>query len=262
MFLNVMQENRPVQGKIRREKRHSALFRKIMNLLNNYARMILMMRSKTRESDTRRIRLACNGMLVFAIDSRLKNRLISPMSRPYFFGYGSLVNIHTHTYGETSTAELQGWRRVWQMTPLRPHPFLSIEPQDGCAIQGLIAHVPDGDWAQLDAREYGYDRLSTDRVKHARDDDPELAIYVVPKPASSLRLEKGPILLSYLDVVIQGFLKEFGESGVRAFFDTTAGWDHPIDNDRDVPKYPRHQKLSPHETAMVDAELKRLGISI
>ena len=45
MFLNVMQENRPVQGKMRREKRHSALFRKIMNLLNNYARMILMMLS-------------------------------------------------------------------------------------------------------------------------------------------------------------------------------------------------------------------------
>ncbi|NQY60091.1 gamma-glutamylcyclotransferase family protein [Cognatishimia sp.] len=184
------------------------------------------------------------------------------MSRPFFFGYGSLVNIHTHTYGETSTAELQGWRRVWQMTPLRPHPFLSIEPHESSTIQGLIAHVPDGDWAQLDAREYGYDRLSTDHVKHARDDDPEVAIYVVPKPAPSLELGKGPILLSYLDVVIQGFLKEFGESGVRAFFDTTAGWDHPVDNDREAPKYPRHQRLTPHETALVDAELKRLGIEV
>ena len=262
MFLNVMQENRPVQGKMRREKRHSALFRKIMNLLNNYVRIFLMMLSQTRESDTERSRLACNCMLVFAIDSGRKNRLISPMSRPFFFGYGSLVNIHTHTYGETSTAELQGWRRVWQMTPLRPHPFLSIEPHESSTIQGLIAHVPDGDWAQLDAREYGYDRLSTDHVKHARDDDPEVAIYVVPKPAPSLELGKGPILLSYLDVVIQGFLKEFGESGVRAFFDTTAGWDHPIDNDREAPKYPRHQRLTPHETALVDAELKRLGIEV
>ena len=77
------------------------------------------------------------------------------MSRPFFFGYGSLVNTQTHTYRETSQARLTGWQRVWQMTPLRPFPFLSIEPMDGAEIDGLIAHVPDGDWAQLDQRERG-----------------------------------------------------------------------------------------------------------
>ncbi|WP_370228353.1 gamma-glutamylcyclotransferase family protein [Cognatishimia sp.] len=183
------------------------------------------------------------------------------MSRPFFFGYGSLVNVHTHTYAETSPATLNGWRRVWQMTPLRPHPFLSIEPA-AASIQGLIAHVPDGDWAQLDVRETGYDRLPAQDVAHAREDAIDLAVYVVPKPAPDLVLEKGPILLSYLDVVIQGFLKEFGTDGVRGFFDTTAGWDHPIDNDRAAPKYPRHQTLTPTETALVDAELDRIGISV
>jgi hypothetical protein len=204
----------------------------------------------------------CNGMQKSGIDSRVKKRLIPLMNRPFFFGYGSLVNSHTHTYGETSPARLNGWRRVWQMTSLRPHPFLSIEPDHSTSIQGLIAHVPDGDWAQLDAREYGYDRLGTAAVLHTRDDQPDLAVYVVPKPSPELVLPKGPILLSYLDVVIQGFLREFGEEGVRAFFETTVGWDHPIENDRADPKYPRHKRLTAPETALVNKELSRLGISV
>ena len=184
------------------------------------------------------------------------------MIRPFFFGYGSLVNTQTHTYRETSQARLTGWQRVWQMTPLRPFPFLSIEPMDGAEIDGLIAHVPDGDWAQLDQRERGYGRHATAQVKHARPDNPEIAIYVVPKPAPEIKLDKGPILLSYLDVVIQGFLTEFGEAGVRGFFDTTSGWDHPVLNDRSAPEYPRHQTLTAQETELVNSELARLGITL
>ena len=201
-------------------------------------------------------------MQLFVIDSPYQFRLFRCMSRPFFFGYGSLVNINTHTYGETSAARLVGWRRVWQMTELRPFPFLSVEPCEGAQIDGLIAHVPDGDWAQLDKREKGYGRHASHQVKHNRDDNPEVAIYVVPKPAPEIKLDKGPILLSYLDVVIQGYLKEFGEAGVRGFFDTTAGWDHPILNDRSAPEYPRHQTLTAQETELVNSELARLGITL
>ena len=35
---------------------------------------------------------------------------------------------------------------------------------------------------------------------------------------------KTPILLSYLDVVVQGYLAEFGEAGVARFFASTDGW--------------------------------------
>jgi hypothetical protein len=67
------------------------------------------------------------------------------------------------------------------------------------------------------------------------------------------------ILLSYLDVVVQGFLKEFGESGVTRFFDTTDGWNTPVLNDRNDPRYPRAQVLSTAETALVDHHLNRLS---
>lgn len=182
------------------------------------------------------------------------------MQKPFFFGYGSLVNRATHTYQDTSTAQLVGWRRLWQDTPGRETPFLSVEPLQGVTIDGLIAHVPDGDWDQLDIREEGYDRLPTQHVQHNRQDAPEIAVYVVPKPKDTTGT--GAILLSYLDVVVQGFFKEFGEAGVKRFFDTTTGWDRPIDNDRQTPKYPRAQLLSPTETELVHSELERLGIRL
>jgi hypothetical protein len=48
-----------------------------------------------------------------------------------------------------------------------------------------------------------------------------------------------PVLLSYLDVVVQGYLQEFDEAGVAHFFDTTDGWDAPLLDDRTHPHYPR-----------------------
>ena len=90
---------------------------------------------------------------------------------------------------------------------------------------------------------------------------PEIHIYHAPadmhRPASEMR----PVLLSYVDVVVQGYLREFGEDGVARFFETTDGWDAPMRNDRANPLYPRHQVLSAEETALVDDWLGRLGIA-
>ena len=70
------------------------------------------------------------------------------------------------------------------------------------------------------------------------------------------------ILLSYLDVVVQGYHQQFGKDGVAAFFDTTDGWDTPILNDREAPHYPRSQILSRAETALVDQHLARIAAQI
>ena len=67
------------------------------------------------------------------------------------------------------------------------------------------------------------------------------------------------ILRSYLDVVAQGFLVEFGESGVADFFASTDNWHIPILDDRAEPRYPRHQSLSLAETELVDHHINLLG---
>jgi hypothetical protein len=124
-----------------------------------------------------------------------------------------------------------------------------------CDIEGLIAAVPDADWAALDAREQGYARLNSEgAVLHDLIPAPEIAHYSVRAEDISATGDH-VILLSYLDVVVQGFLQEFGPEGVTRFFETTDGWDTPVLTDRAAPRYPRAQKLTAQETALVDQHL-------
>jgi len=185
------------------------------------------------------------------------------MPAPYFFGYGSLVNLATHDFPGPHPARLTGWRRAWRHTDLRPVAFLTAIPDPDCEIDGMIAHVPHDDWQALDAREWAYDRVAvTERVAHPVKDPVEIAVYAVPEDRHTRPSEEYPILMSYLDVVIQGYLRAFGVEGVETFFDTTDGWGSVIVNDRARPRYPRHQVLSAEETALVDDHLARLSAVI
>ncbi|MFP4328318.1 MAG: gamma-glutamylcyclotransferase [Paracoccaceae bacterium] len=182
------------------------------------------------------------------------------LHHPHFFGYGSLVNRATHDYSAAHRARARGWRRVWRRSRLRPVSFLSVEPADGAEIDGLIAAVPDGDWAALDRREAAYDRHAvTGHVLHAADGAPEIALYRLPDDGHEPAGSDHPILLSYVDVVVQGYLREFGRPGAERFFATTSGWDAPLLDDRAAPRYPRHQRLEPAERDLVDALLRMVG---
>ena len=173
------------------------------------------------------------------------------MSDPHFFGYGSLVNLATHSYPDPQLARLDGWRRVWRHTNARPVAYLSVEPDALSHIDGIIAKVPGANWEALDHREAAYARrdVTTQITCDARPDD--IAVYQVPAPADGVAQEH-PILLSYLDVVVQGYLNLFGEAGAKAFFASTDGWSAPITDDRTDPQYPRHQELSAGERRTVD----------
>ncbi|ABG30870.1 gamma-glutamylcyclotransferase [Roseobacter denitrificans] len=184
------------------------------------------------------------------------------MNDPYFFGYGSLVNTKSHDYPNPQPATLRGWRRAWVATPRYGVVLLTGVPAPGHRIDGLIAHVPGADWAALDAREGGYARLpASEHVDHALPHQPEIAVYAVA-PEDMTDNNSHRILLSYLDVVVQGFHEVYGDSGVRHFFDTTDNWHTPILNDRADPIYPRHQKLTRAQTALVDDNLDRLSAQI
>lgn len=178
-----------------------------------------------------------------------------------FFGYGSLVNRATHDYAQAYPAHLPGWRRVWVQTPTRPLAYLSVQRDATCTIAGLVAEVPGGNWAALDEREAAYTRLPV--AAFVAGAPLGVQVYAVPTdPAPAPAPQTAPtILLSYLDVVVQGFLREFGTEGAGAFFATTVHWG-PILNDRAAPRYPRAQRLSTQEISAVDEGLHSLGARI
>jgi len=185
------------------------------------------------------------------------------MSDPFFFGYGSLVNRATHGYGLARRASLRGWRRTWRYTGFRSGPFLTAVPCADSEIEGLVAQVPGADWRALDAREIGYARLPLGPELRLESADQFVTqIYAVPSEDVVEPLEREPILLSYLDVVVQGYLREYGAEGVARFFATTDGWDAPILDDRSAPRYPRHQRLDPKERGLVDRHLSEIGAAI
>lgn len=184
------------------------------------------------------------------------------MTKPYFFGYGSLVNRATHDYTDAHPARIGGWRRAWRHVEGRKVAFLTAVPDPDSVIDGLVAHVPGGDWDALDMREHAYARVLADDVEHGIMGAHEIHIYHAPADMHAPATEMRPVLLSYVDVVVQGYLREFGEEGVARFFETTDGWDAPMKDDRDAPSYPRHQRLTRGETAMVDGWLEELRVKL
>lgn len=193
-------------------------------------------------------------------DNAIRFDQIHIMMDPYFFGYGSLVNAQTHSYCDTRPATLRGWRRVWRRTDYRDQCFLTIVPCEKTQLLGLIAKVPDADWAALDAREFGYDRLhATGQVEHDHHPDLQVAIYSIPQNTTDTPNRDHPILLSYLDVVLQGYMRVFGDTGAQHFMETTDGWDTPILDDRSAPQYPRAQLLTEKETALVNEHIRAVG---
>lgn len=185
------------------------------------------------------------------------------MKDTFFFGYGSLVNRSTHDFAQAHPATLPGWRRAWRHTALRPVAFLTAEPDPESSIEGLIAAVPGADWAALDAREAAYERQAVcDSVEHLLNPRPAVSVYAIPAGRHQSPSDACPVLLSYLDVVVQGYGREYGAKGVADFFATTTGWDAPILDDRAAPIYPRHQRLSAAERALTDDHLAGIGARI
>ena len=170
-----------------------------------------------------------------------------------FFGYGSLVNGATHAYPGLRAARLAGWRRGWRQAPGRRVSLLTALPGGG-GIDGALAIVPGGDWAALDAREASYDR----HPARARSGTEEVAaaVYAVAAPVPA---EDAPILLSYLEVVVQGFLDLHGADGADRFFAETDGWEAPVFDDRAAPLYPRHIRPSAEALAILSDGLERVG---
>jgi len=176
------------------------------------------------------------------------------------FGYGSLVNLKTHSMARAVPATLNGWRRVWVHAAARPVAFLSIEAHPN-TIHGRVIDVPDTDWGTLDTREKAYFRTDVNRVTRFEGPTRDVVAYQAD-PAQTTHPSVGhPILLSYLDVVIAGFLDLMGESGPAHFFDTTAGWG-PILDDRAAPLYPRAQPLGEQVRICVDDALNALSVPV
>lgn len=203
-----------------------------------------------------------------------------------YFGYGSLVNRETRPAQEVAhPARLKGWQRVWEHRVTDPNrgkrcTSLSIEPcqtvesnrdiQGPAGIDGVVVQLSVELLAQLDQREAGYERLSLPATDF--DLPEELAenvagsnvmVYRSLPHNRALADEDHPVLQSYIDCVMAGYLRHFGESGVQELISSTRGWERSVFNDRAEPFYPRwvsvHTSSQQYFDTSVDTYVRQLG---
>ena len=186
-----------------------------------------------------------------------------------YFGYGSLVNRATRPQHEIATsARLRGWRRSWSHRVLADGnrgaccslTVMPVTGQANDAVDGVIVSMPRAELAQLDAREAGYDRqvLSADQFDLASAHNGREIIVYVSQPANRFpACDKFPVLQSYIDCVMAGYFERFGEQGLADFLLTTEGWERPVENDRNAPRYPRAVELPAHLLCRFDDMLQQ-----
>jgi hypothetical protein len=189
-----------------------------------------------------------------------------------YFGYGSLVNRETlrTAYLATVPVRVRGWKRCWR--PRDPEfrkqgisvSMLSARPDAETIIEGMVVFDRADHLPSVDEREFGYHRrtVAADRIEYLNDLAVDCPVYIYEAWTNHSEDDPGdPILQSYLDAVLQGFLREFGPEGVRGFVRTTDGFDRPVRRDRHQPIYARSVLLSDHERTMFDGLLEQHGIA-
>lgn len=186
----------------------------------------------------------------------------------HYFGYGSLVNRGTLPPEATPVrARLTGFRRAWRAASFaagRGVCALSVEPAEGAEIRGFLVREPADGLARLDAREHRYHRHRLPGGRLALENGggaaPDIWLYRAQAPINRWGDADTPIWLSYLDCVLQGFYREWGEEGLAHFIATTDGWHVPVVDDRERPAYARAQALTAEEREAIDAALAAAGV--
>lgn len=195
------------------------------------------------------------------------------MDTVQYFGYGSLVNRETRPADEAfEPVTVSGWQRAWSHQHVNEraatvpgwsisdhnplgYTVLSVEPCSDEKIDGVQVRMVAADLPALDARESGYSRHS---VSSTMSTDP-VAIYVSKTERTKRACNDYPLLQSYVDCVLAGYLAVFGWDGVRRFLSTTKGWAAPVLPDRDAPLYPRAVKLDAKLVAEFDELVVEAG---
>jgi len=180
-----------------------------------------------------------------------------------YFGFGSLVNRDTRPRDEVAVnATLKGWGRVWnhrvRVGPGRQScTSLSVEPLSG-SIEGVVVRIPLSELPALDARESGYARMRlpvTDFVLPETLYTDTVYVYRSLQKNRHLADEQHPVAQSYIDCVMAGYLKRFGDDGLKDLLQTTRGWELPVLNDRQAPTYPRSVNLPTEQYQYFDTLL-------
>lgn len=180
----------------------------------------------------------------------------------YIFGYGSLMNSASrrltgktgHTAPATITGFVRHWGKIETTTTASP---LVVDHGDG-KVNGLLLAIHEDELSEFDVREHGYVRAQV--ASHAVTSTLALnasdAVWVYLKHEPIPPCENTPILQTYVDTVLSGCL-EISEQFAIQFIENTVGWQHPLVNDRQSPRYINYAGIPDAHRPLIDALLEK-----
>lgn len=192
-----------------------------------------------------------------------------------YFGYGSLVNRATHRTEIVAArpCRLRGWRRFWRPRPdmpfnpaqATPVSLLTVRRVADSWIDGLLVFDRTENLPAIDAREAHYERrlvqpADIQLLEGRAPEGCDIFVYEAREGVPDHDGNACPILQSYLDAVLQGFLAEHGEAGLARFVLETDGFETAVLADREAPVYPRAVVLTASERALIDSLLAQRSI--
>jgi len=183
----------------------------------------------------------------------------------FIFGYGSLINSASRAVtgktGNAIPARVKGYQRHWSvMSPEFGMSSVAVVAKEGHHCNGVLVEVPESELPSFDQREKGYkrSRVSVQHLSAYGDDNlPDGDIWIYHTEEIVDPHHHCPIALSYADVILAGCI-EHGEEFAQDFLELTNGWQHPLLNDRQKPRYPRVQPTLKSQAF----ELNRLFASV
>ncbi|TYC63402.1 gamma-glutamylcyclotransferase [Rhodobacterales bacterium] len=188
-----------------------------------------------------------------------------------YFGYGSLVNIDTIPAGvDVTPGRLANWKREWKVCGTGENGLgrcaLTVREAPGSEIRGVVAREPLSGLGALREREKRYDIVegisAAFQCEALGNPGPEgLFLFRASAPHYMWGTDTHPILQSYLDCVLAGYFRIWGEEGIDHFLETTDGWQVPVLADRSAPHYVRSVILSDELADLIDGKLRQLGVS-
>ncbi len=186
------------------------------------------------------------------------------------FGYGSLVNRATLPEDSVSArVRVRGWRRAWRHSvgsDAGRRCTLTVIPDPNCSILGTVVAQPGHHDDTMQRREALYHRVDipsddVDWLDQRPDGWPEPFIHVGEPAYNRPGDHDHPVLLSYVETVMSGFFRTFGDDGPRHFLETTADWHVPVMDDRTAPIYSRATQIDDIERSLIDGLLDEIGVT-
>ncbi|MEM9632882.1 MAG: gamma-glutamylcyclotransferase family protein [Pseudomonadota bacterium] len=187
-----------------------------------------------------------------------------------YFGYGSLVNVDTVPANtQVTPGRLSGWVREWRVCGMgndgQGRCALTVREDKETEIWGVLATEPRERLGELEQREKRYRKVEkvgpAFRCEAEGSQGPDgLFLFKALPEHHRWGSETHPILQSYLDCVLAGFFRVWGERGIHHFLETTDGWHVPVLQDRNCPRYPRSIQLQTDLADLIDHSLKQLGV--